>query len=377
MIRELQLFVKSNQISFVGFCILLDLILTIIIIIKVNYTEIDWVAYMQEVEGYLQGERDYSLLKGDTGPLVYPAGFVYFFVFLRYLTAGGLDIRQGQYIFAIFYLVVLALVMFLYRSGNKVPIYIWPLLMLSKRIHSIFVLRLFNDCIAVMLGYGALLLFTSGRWKSGSVMYSLAVGIKMNMLLWAPGVLLVFLLGTGVYGTVMCLSICAIVQLLLGYPFLTTHPIQYIANSFNLGRQFMYKWTVNLKFLSEAIFLSKKLSILLLVLTVVAYVLYGYKIITTNTKALTAYRKTKNKHARVQNFKDLLMIGHIHLDGSCGLSPHFVISTVFISNFIGIVFARYLLDLHITTFFPCIISYHIISYHTIPYHTIPYHIISW
>ena len=323
-----------------------------------------------------------NLRDSRPGKTVFLCCFVYFFVFLRYLTADGLDIRQGQYIFAIFYLVVLALVMFLYRSGNKVPIYIWPLLMLSKRIHSIFVLRLFNDCIAVMLGYGALLLFTSGRWKSGSVMYSLAVGIKMNMLLWAPGVLLVFLLGTGVYGTVMCLSICAIVQLLLGYPFLTTHPIQYIANSFNLGRQFMYKWTVNLKFLSEAVFLSKKLSILLLVLTVVAYVLYGYKIITTNTKALTAYRKTKNKHARVQNVKDLLMIGHIHLDGSCGLSPHFVISTVFISNFIGIVFARYLLDLYITTFFPCIISYHIISYHIISYHiisyhTISYHIISW
>ena len=38
------------------------------------YTEIDWVAYMQEVGGVISGERDYSLLKGNTGPLVYPAG---------------------------------------------------------------------------------------------------------------------------------------------------------------------------------------------------------------------------------------------------------------------------------------------------------------
>ncbi|TPX72365.1 dolichyl-P-Man:Man5GlcNAc2-PP-dolichol alpha-1,3-mannosyltransferase [Spizellomyces sp. 'palustris'] len=41
-----------------------------IIIQKVPYTEIDWKAYMQEVEGYLAGERDYTKLKGDTGPLV-------------------------------------------------------------------------------------------------------------------------------------------------------------------------------------------------------------------------------------------------------------------------------------------------------------------
>jgi hypothetical protein len=33
-------------------------------------TEIDWRAYMQEVEGVLNGTVDYSQLKGDTGPLV-------------------------------------------------------------------------------------------------------------------------------------------------------------------------------------------------------------------------------------------------------------------------------------------------------------------
>lgn len=33
-------------------------------------TEIDWVAYMQEVEGVLNGTFDYALLKGNTGPLV-------------------------------------------------------------------------------------------------------------------------------------------------------------------------------------------------------------------------------------------------------------------------------------------------------------------
>lgn len=37
-------------------------------------TEIDWVAYMQEVEGVVNGTWDYTKLRGDTGPLVYPAG---------------------------------------------------------------------------------------------------------------------------------------------------------------------------------------------------------------------------------------------------------------------------------------------------------------
>ena len=33
-------------------------------------TEIDWIAYMQEVGGVIGGEYDYANLRGDPGPLV-------------------------------------------------------------------------------------------------------------------------------------------------------------------------------------------------------------------------------------------------------------------------------------------------------------------
>lgn len=62
---------------------------SLLIIRNVPYTEIDWKAYMQEVGQYLGGCRDYSLMKGDTGPLVYPAGFVYMYSLLFQLTDGG------------------------------------------------------------------------------------------------------------------------------------------------------------------------------------------------------------------------------------------------------------------------------------------------
>lgn len=60
--------------------ILVEVVLNVIIIENVKYTEIDWVAYMQEVEGVIgkNGTYDYSLLKGQTGPLVYPAGMLPF-----------------------------------------------------------------------------------------------------------------------------------------------------------------------------------------------------------------------------------------------------------------------------------------------------------
>lgn len=44
------------------------------------------------------------------------------------------------------------------------------------------------------------------------MIYSLAVGVKMNILLFAPGLLLLLLQAKGIAGTVLCLSICAVVQ---------------------------------------------------------------------------------------------------------------------------------------------------------------------
>ena len=91
----------------------------------------------------------------------------------------------------------------------------------------------------------------------------------MNMLLFAPGVLLVLLISTSAAETILCLSICAGLQLALGYPFLARYPREYLTRAFDLNRVFTYKWTVNFKFLSEDVFLQKSLSVLLLVLTVI------------------------------------------------------------------------------------------------------------
>ena len=45
----------------------------------------------------------------------------------------------------------------------------------------------------------------------------------------------------------LSLSICASVQLVLALPFLTTYPVEYLKGAFDLGRVFMFKWTVNFK----------------------------------------------------------------------------------------------------------------------------------
>lgn len=167
--------------------LVIDALLCCVIVKKVAYTEIDWQPYMEEVQGYLDGERDYVNIRGSTGPLVYPAGFLYVYSMLYHITTGGSNVLLAQYIFVAIYVVNLLIVLLLYRKGKNVPPIMWILLLLSKRIHSIFVLRLFNDCIAVLFGYLAIVFFTHNRYRIGCLSYSFAVSIKMNMFLYAPG----------------------------------------------------------------------------------------------------------------------------------------------------------------------------------------------
>lgn len=78
---------------------------------------------MQEVEGWaVEGHTDYLRLKGDTGPLVYPAGFLYVYRALRWAVGGAgrtaEAVRAAQWAFTGLYLAVLALVMHIYGRAR-------------------------------------------------------------------------------------------------------------------------------------------------------------------------------------------------------------------------------------------------------------------
>ena len=79
---------------------------------------------MQQVTQYLGGERDYTLIKGGTGPLVYPAGHVYIYSGLHHLTDGGENVFLAQIIFGGLYMGVLGVVMGCYRRAKVCFVFI-------------------------------------------------------------------------------------------------------------------------------------------------------------------------------------------------------------------------------------------------------------
>lgn len=331
--------------AFIALLIMAETLLGWIIIHKVPYTEIDWQAYMEEVEAWwVDGEYDYQQIRGGTGPLVYPAGFLYLFAFFRSLTKGGTSIRQAQYIFWVLYVLIQATVLNMYhqclkayksraldgtandRTETSVAhlVWCWRIIMgflcLSKRLHSIFLLRLFNDGPTMLLFYISVALFLRQRWNWGCLFFSFAVSLKMNVLLFAPGLLLLLLQSSPNLFTVIferLFAICAMSQLVLGAPFLLTYPISYLRKAFELDRVFFYKWTVNFKFLPEDIFVSKRWALILLILH-----LSGLTV-----AAVRWIQRSQKKNGR-----------RIFLKRP--LSADYIAYTMMVSNFMGIAFAR-------------------------------------
>lgn len=215
----------------------------------------------------IRSSKKLYLFLGDTGPLVYPAAHVYIYTLFYFLTSRGSNIRLAQIIFIGFYLMTLWLVLRLYTKARRIPPYVVVLsVFTSYRIHSLYSLRLFNDPIAMMLLYAALNLFMDRKWHLGSFVFSIAVGVKMNVLLFAPAILMLYITNLGYLKTIVQLAICGITQLVIGAPFLVTFPVSYIKGSFDFGRVFEHKWTVNYRFLSREVFESKRFHLSLLVI---------------------------------------------------------------------------------------------------------------
>lgn len=314
-----------------------EILLNVVVIWKVPYTEIDWKAYMSEVEGFLNGTYDYMKLEGGTGPLVYPAGFVYIFSALYFSTNHGHDIRFAQYLFVFLYLAVLLAVFYVYQKVQKIPPYaLFFMCCTSYRIHSIFILRLFNDPVAMLFLYASIVFFIKNRWNIGCFLFSFGVSIKMNVLLFAPGLLVLLLLKFGVIGSIKKITICALVQLVLAIPFLLENPVAYIVRSFNLGRQFFFVWTVNWRFLPEWLFLSRWFHIILLCLHLFTLFVFLYKKWPPPSLGWCSIFSQKFIAEDVSTFT--------------------IVRVMFVSNFIGMSFAR---SLHY--------QFYVWYFHTIPF----------
>ncbi|CAH8528037.1 unnamed protein product [Heterobilharzia americana] len=246
--------------------LLVEIICGYFIISNVPYTEIDWVAYMQQVAGFLNGTLDYDKLEGQTGPCV-----------------------------------------------------------------------LFNDPVAMFFMFASVTALLYNRFTIGSILFSLGVSIKMNVLLFFPGFLTVLVWHKGILETIGHLCECFTVQLVVGTPFLFHNAWAYVSRAFDFSRQFLFLWTVNWKFLPEDTFLDRRFHLVLLIIHLCLLFIFFWKFVRSRgglLNYLCVFDPERNPK----------------LDSTAIIYP------LFLSNFVGIVVSR---SLHY--------QFYVWYFHTIPY----------
>ena len=102
----------------------------------------------------------------------------------------------------------------------------------------------------------------------------------MSALLYLPGILLVLFRRSNIRNVVAHIILLVSFQLAIARPFLLGENYQdYFAGAFNFGRAFLYKWTVNWRFVDEETFLSPDFAKMLLaghVATLLIFVLFKW-----------------------------------------------------------------------------------------------------
>lgn len=248
---------------------------------------------------------------------------------------------MGIYLFTLFFVLF-----FVYRPA-RVPPYFLVLLVLSKRIHSVYMLRMFNDVISTLFSVFAVAALQRRLWSFSAVILSIAVSVKMNSLLYLPGAALIYLQALGPVGAFVRAAVPFLaVQFAVAVPFISAgYQKEYFSQAFEFSRVFFYKWTVNWRFVPEAIFLSKPFALVLLgaqLLLITAFcVKRGYhwlapikvpkifSAVPPSTSELPALVRALLNPSHIERTQRLARI-----------TPEYVLTTLVTSNLIGILCAR-------------------------------------
>lgn len=188
-------------------------------------------------------------------------------------------------------------------------------------------LRCFNDCFAVFFMWLSILFFQHRQWVAGGLIYSFGLGVKMTLLLVLPVVGILIFFAKGVIGTITLGGLMAGLQAQLAAPFLE-HPGAYFGRAFEFSRQFLFKWTVNWRFVGEETFLSRNFSTSLLAL---------------HASVLLTFIFTRWLPPTGRSLGDVLHATLVRRDWQPlfqGFTPKYILTTILTANVVGLLFAR-------------------------------------
>ncbi len=156
----------------------------------------------------------------------------------------------------------------------------------------------------------------------------------MSLLLVLPAVGIILFFGRGFSGALKLAMVMIQLQFLIAYPFLGENAWGYLSRAFELSRQFLFKWTVNWRFVGEETFLSRPFSLTLLFMHV--SVLVGFIIKKWLKPAGKPLSAILGPVLRLESPFSPLEERQV----ASRVTPEFAMTTILSANAIGLLFAR-------------------------------------
>lgn len=153
----------------------------------------------------------------------------------------------------------------------------------------------------------------------------------MSLLLAGPAVGVILLQALPLRRALNAAFLMAQVQVTIAWPFIPVNPVGYLSRAFEFSRQFLYKWTVNWRFLDEKTFLSREFAMTLAAANLGFLVLF------------VATRWLKPSHRSIPGFISALWRPPpllMQQQTSLRITPSFTMTAILTSMTVGLLCAR-------------------------------------
>ena len=288
---------------------------------------------------FLEGVRDYFELRGIQGPWHYPVLHLYTYTLIYWMTDDVYNPYPAIILATVTHLLVAYLAVKIYQEAfgkNSRNVLLVTICCLGTTTTANATKFAFWDSLNVMFIYLCIYMLQKGYSYLGFTFFYIALAYKLNVLLYLPGIMFIVSLNKGVWVSILCFLLWIVCHFILALQF-TIHNYQtYFTRAFSIAKKFSLTGSIGHFWIGkhERHRFQEPWFALLFALAIFLNLLYV--LIVRWAPLLHPERKFG-----LTIFLDSIGLIPCRKQSKIGkISPYFVAEVMFLSNLIGIVWAR-------------------------------------